>query len=137
MTSASRPRSLSGPAEPPMRTPARPRTCSTTGSPPGLKARRSRVADPSERTAAEREAARVEREHRRRQGPGEAPSHVEPPAPDDGASPASDGNGVGAGREWEGAAVRTESHTEHADLDVYDSLAQGAELNGDADMDDD
>jgi uncharacterized YceG family protein len=33
--------------------------------------------------------------------------------------------------------VRTESRTEYADLDGYDSLAQGAELTGDSDMDDD
>src|SRR5690348_16071460 len=67
MTSGSRTRSLSEPAVPRTKTPARPRICSTIGSPPSAAERRSRVADSGERTAAEREAARLERERRRQQ----------------------------------------------------------------------
>ncbi|MGZ4214470.1 MAG: endolytic transglycosylase MltG [Solirubrobacteraceae bacterium] len=101
------------------------------------------MADSRERTAAEREAARLERERRRQQRPAEPASPAEVDAPAEiapsaeAASPASDGDGVGVDREWDGAAVSTESRTKHADLDGYDSLAQGAELTGDSEMDDD
>jgi uncharacterized YceG family protein len=82
------------------------------------------VAESRERTAAEREAARLERERRRQD------RLVEP------ASPASDGDGHGAGEEpaWDDSAVRTERRPEHTELDGYDSLAQGAELAEDSDM---
>ncbi|MGZ4344648.1 MAG: hypothetical protein ACXVHX_24225, partial [Solirubrobacteraceae bacterium] len=86
------------------------------------------MAESGERTAAEREAAaRLERERRRQE------RLVEP------GSPASDGDGdrVGADPAWDDGAVRTESRPEHADLDGYESLPQGAELAGDSDMDDD
>ncbi|MGZ4262338.1 MAG: endolytic transglycosylase MltG [Solirubrobacteraceae bacterium] len=85
------------------------------------------MAESGERTAAEREAARLERESRRQE------RLVEP------GSPASDGggDGVGADPAWDDGAVRTESRPEHADLDGYESLPQGAELAGDSDMDDD
>jgi len=101
------------------------------------------VADPRERTAAEREAARLQRERRRQQRPDEtvpptdAPAPAEAPGPAEAASAPSNGNGAGADLEWDGAAVRTESRTVHADPDGYDSLAQGAGLTGDLDMDDD
>src|SRR5262249_23514690 len=48
-----------------------------------------------------------------------------------------DGDGFEADRELDHAAVRTESRTDQSDLDGYDSLAQGAELTGDSDMEDD
>jgi uncharacterized YceG family protein len=89
------------------------------------------VADSGERTAAEREAARLERERRRQE------RLDEPALPAEAAPPASDGDGDGADPAWDRGAVRTESPPEHADVDEYESLAQGAELAGDADMDDD
>src|SRR5207244_4927241 len=92
---------------------------------------RSRGAESGERTAAEREAARLERERRRQGRLAERASPAKP------ASPSSEADGDGADHEWDGAAVRTESRTAHADLDGYDSLAQGAEATGDSDMDDD
>jgi UPF0755 protein len=103
------------------------------------------VADSGERTAAEREAARLERERRRQERSAEpalppevdTPAEVAPAA--ETGSPVYDGDGDGASaeHEWDGAAVRTESRVDHADLDGYDRLAQGAELTGDSDMDDD
>ena len=101
-----------------------------------------------ERTAAEREAARLERERRRQQrliqpeADGGADGAGATPASPTGASsarsPALDGgDGLAVDHEWDDAAVRTERRPESPDLDGYDSLAQGAEVTGDSDMDDD
>jgi uncharacterized YceG family protein len=90
-----------------------------------------RVADSGERTAAEREAARLERERKRQE------RVAEPTLPAEAAPLASDSGGNGAEPAWDGASVRTESPPEHADVDGYENLAQGAELTGDSDMDDD
>ena len=103
------------------------------------------MADSGERTAAEREAARLERERRRQQRPSDPASPAEPPASAEPASTgergspsaASNGDGAGADPAWDGGAVRTESRPEGAGPDEYESLPQGAELTGDADMDDD
>ncbi|HYZ82637.1 MAG TPA: hypothetical protein VE571_15280, partial [Solirubrobacteraceae bacterium] len=100
------------------------------------------MAEFRERTAAEREAARLERERRRQQ------RLVEPASPASdgdgvarasagGVGRASDGDGVDPEREWDDAAVRTESRMEPEDLDGYDSVAQDAELTGDSGMDED
>ena len=101
------------------------------------------MADSGERTAAEREAARLERERRRQ---GRAPEPAAGPEPDSPAEPDStvghasasaNGDGAGADPAWDGGAVRTESRPEDADPDGYESLPQGAELTGNSDMDDD
>jgi UPF0755 protein len=95
------------------------------------------VPDPGERSAADREAARLERERRRQERLVEPSSPAEPAAPAESAVPSSDGDGFEADREVDHSAVRTESRMEPAELDGYDSLPQGAELTGDSDMEDD
>jgi uncharacterized YceG family protein len=105
------------------------------------------VADSGERTAAEREAARLERERKRQErlpeptsapGRGPATESAVPPEPASAVEPASRASdGDGADPAWDGGAVRTESRPEDSDLDGYDTLPQGAELTGDSDMDDD
>src|SRR5437870_340096 len=104
MTSASRPSWPSGPAVPRTRIRARPRICSRAGWLPAPGVRRSRVAESGERTAAEREAARLERERRRQGRLAERASPAEPASP----SSEADGDGDGADHEWDGVAVRTE-----------------------------
>ena len=86
--------------------------------------------DSSERTAAEREAARLQRERKRQE------RLAEPTLPAEAGPSASDSDGNGAEPAWDGAAVRTESPPEHGGGNGYESLPQGAELNGDSDMDD-
>ncbi|HEV7174213.1 MAG TPA: hypothetical protein VGN29_01900, partial [Solirubrobacteraceae bacterium] len=105
------------------------------------------MADSGERTAAEREAARLERERKRQErlpeptsapGRGPATESAVPPEPASAVEPASRASdGDGADPAWDGGAVRTESRPEDSDLDGYDTLPQGAELTGDSDMDDD
>ena len=101
------------------------------------------MADSGERTAAEREAARLERERRRQERPPEPAAPAEPNVPAEPASTvdpgwsAANGDGAGPDRAWDRAAVRTETRPEDADPDGYESLPPGAELTGDSDMDDD